>query len=541
MGAWSPIAPAVANGGSLTSLETELVVLKTAVGDTSTGQVPLRITNRDSNGNLWATDNSTGVWKSTDDAVTWTTTGNTTGLSMTGNNFVWVTSTGTVLVVAQDATPVYHLCRSTDGGATFSKVFDFNSGSLGVLGSQSIAEDTSPSPKRLYVAEYCPTNQTSVNLYKSTDDGATWTAVYTFAQGVVRHFHAVRVDPFVTSRVWVTIGDTGTQPRIGYSDDGGTTFTWITQGQYPQSRAVGLIFASDAVYWLADTPDQSSDVYRYDRTSQQITTVTGRTFETPFYFAVQWQGLAAIFGGAETAGNGYTGDGFAAWVTGNLNTGQNYWSTVARWKRTQTSTTTPSVPYAITEPDSNGQFWVCHQALDGLQGITSSSESTVINFKLQLASKADVDQPRQDLRRMALGGAVTEFAVTHQPIQSFAATTQVALLVAPFDMILIDANFSVGVALASDATNYWTGSIRHFRSGSIVSGDPGGGVLLQIGGASQAWPALDSMTGGKVTNCPWIIKQGDVLVLRYEKAGTPSNIQNPMATIRFRRLTSLLS
>lgn len=540
MGEWEQRAPS--GGSSAPTAGAEIVVLKTAVGDTGTGKLPLRITNRDSSGNLWAVDNTTGVWKSTDDSATWTKTGDTSGLTMSKNNFVWVTSAGTVLVIAQDATPVYHVCRSTDGGATFAKVMDFNAASLGVLGTQSIVEDTATTPKRLYVAEYCPTNQASVNLYKSTDDGATWSAVYSFAQGVVRHFHAVRIDPYVASRVWVTIGDTGTQPRIGYSDDAGVSFTWITQGQYPQSRAVGLIFTSDAVYWLADTPDQQSDVYRYDRTSHQITTVTGRTFETPFYFAVQSGTLAAYFGGAETAANGYTGDGFAAWVAVNLaSTSPPTWQTIARWKKTQTSTTTPAVPYAITEPDANGYFWVCYQALDGLQGITSSSEATVINFKCQILAHGILDQPRQDLRRMTIGSADQEFVITHQPIASYSATVQVPLMVAPFDLILIDAHWSVFVTLAADASNYWTGSIRHFSGGAIVSGDPGGGILLQIGGANQAWTAYTDVTGGKVNNCPWIVKQGDALILRYDRAGTPSNIQNPMATVRYRRLSSVLS
>lgn len=521
--------PAVqsALGGSLpvvTGAGVSLQLVKTVVGEpgtsTATNTLGLRILTSDpaTPTTLYAGDSSTGLWKSTDDGSTWTKIYTTTNVQVMR---CLVLSTGTILIVTKDSTPVYHLWRSTDGGTTFTKELDFNSASLGILGSQSWVEDTTTTPKRIYAAEYAPTNQASVNLYKSTDDGATWSAVYTFAQGVVRHFHGVFIDPYVMSRVWVTVGDTGTQPRIGYSDDGGVTFTWITQGVYPDSRAVGLLFDANYVYWVPDTPDQRAGVYRYDRTSHQVSSldVGSRTFMTAFYWAVQHGGMFAYIGSAEGGTAGWNGDGYVYFLAGNAAN----WRHVARWYGTSG---VDAVPIGITSPDANGAFWVCIQNL-----ADTSNFNNMINLKLQLEAAPAIDAQPADWHREVLS-SYRDDAISYTLAGSFSATQQVMIMPAPFDLIVTGGSFGVTSALAADGVNYWTVRVDRFAAGAYVR------TLLQSTSSAVAW-AANAVRAVDTDNSPQLVKKGDALMFRVEKtAGTPSNIVNPTVTLNIRRSVS---
>ena len=47
----------------------------------------------------------------------------------------------------------------------------------------------------------------------------------------------------------------------------------MTDGSYPESRVVDLMFDSNAVYWGTDSPDVPAGLFRYDRSTGQVTQV----------------------------------------------------------------------------------------------------------------------------------------------------------------------------------------------------------------------------------------------------------------------------
>jgi len=105
----------------------------------------------------------------------------------------------------------------------------------------------------IYYGEY-PTFHTyehDVRIYRSDDKGRTWKVAFEFAPGQIRHIHAVRWDP-IGKAIWVGTGDTDSQSRIGYSNNGGKTFQWIGSGSQ-LFRAVSMQFFDDTMVWAVDT------------------------------------------------------------------------------------------------------------------------------------------------------------------------------------------------------------------------------------------------------------------------------------------------
>lgn len=123
----------------------------------------------------------------------------------------------------------------------------------------------------LYYGEY-PTRKLrpdeTVRIWRSRDGGRTFEVAHEFAPGSVRHVHAVQWDPHADA-LWVATGDTDPQARIGYSTDGGRTFTWIGSGSQT-FRTCSLLFFPDRVVWAMDAPAEDSRVLTWDRESGRI-------------------------------------------------------------------------------------------------------------------------------------------------------------------------------------------------------------------------------------------------------------------------------
>src|SRR4051794_18392532 len=222
----------------------------------------IRVADSSANGSvIWGIDWSGGLWRSTDDLASWT---RTYQLPLTYKRIMNVLQlrSGHILIHVMDNTGAESILRSTDtAGAAFSKVPSllFPPGET-IHGSPSWTE----AGGAVYAAGYGD-RLDPVTLWKSFDDGVTFAPVFQLAGYLsnsldpVRHFHDVFADPYNSRRIWLTVGD-HPGSRIGYSDNGGITFTWITRSTYPQSRAVGLFFTPSAVYWGTDAPETSDEV-----------------------------------------------------------------------------------------------------------------------------------------------------------------------------------------------------------------------------------------------------------------------------------------
>lgn len=168
--------------------------------------------------------------------------------------------------------PAMYFARSTDDGVTWTYV-DVRTLTAGGthLGPTSWCED--PVTGYVYYGEYDPADtQAEVNVYRSTDSGATWSKFHTFPGPAtshadkVRHIHSVEWD-HIAQRILITTGDpepaagiyrvnaagTGVEPLLlnrqitnAYTHDGTTPFT-------QSARAIGIMPFPDYIAYAADS------------------------------------------------------------------------------------------------------------------------------------------------------------------------------------------------------------------------------------------------------------------------------------------------
>jgi hypothetical protein len=308
---------------------------------------------------VWGANYNNGLWRSTDDLRTW----RLVWLGPAGSHVERALrlATGRVLIEVVTATNAHRIMRSTTRTATrFSTRFVLPSGSF-LHFSTSWGEYSPIGSKRrtIYISEYG--NQPNpVHLWASTNDGRSFSPIFvlpgstTSSPERIRHFHGVFLDPY-TRWLWVAIGDTPPQPRIGYSKDGGRSFTWITVGDYPRSRAVGLMFARTAVYWGTDVPERPGALFRWDRATGAITQViTG--LREPYFDARQSRGSFVQFSEVSTKENdGYIGDEHVHALVGT----KGSWRAVTTpWVRNAAHKQSKAAPLGVTSPDRSGCFWL---------------------------------------------------------------------------------------------------------------------------------------------------------------------------------------
>lgn len=200
------------------------------------------------------------IYKSTDGGDEWTKQGRPS-VTLGSNSAFLKTAAGTLLS-ARSTTP-HQVYRSTDDGATWTSVFTMRTGTV-LLGPQSWCEDLTTND--LYLVEYDGSTsgtQTEVRVYKSTDDGANWTSWYAFdgestgGADHIRHLHGCQYDP-VSARVYFTAGDTQDAAGIYRVDDAGTSVEKVVlNSETPDAnnaRAIGLMWFDDHIAWATDAP-----------------------------------------------------------------------------------------------------------------------------------------------------------------------------------------------------------------------------------------------------------------------------------------------
>ncbi len=134
-------------------------------------------------------------------------------------------------------------------------------------------------------AEYAGDTKASVNIWRTVDKGATWTATLTKTgnngtvfSGEVRHFHCVQVDPHNRTHWWASSGDGDSQSAIYRSIDEGLTWTTLFSGSQ-RERACSFVFTADYVYYGTDSASQSRTaakivrIKRSDLTRDDVATV----------------------------------------------------------------------------------------------------------------------------------------------------------------------------------------------------------------------------------------------------------------------------
>lgn len=160
---------------------------------------------------------------------------------------IFVSKTGAIFASATGLP----LVRSTDEGRTYQT-------SLNIPVWRMDEDDAG----NLYAGNYTKDAAHVATLYKSTDGGDTWTAVWQDAGN--HHIHTVRWDDRV-KRLYIAFGD-GPSRGQAVSNDRGTTWEILDSG--PDQGHTDVAFCQDSIVWASD--DQSGRVESIDKR-------TGRT------------------------------------------------------------------------------------------------------------------------------------------------------------------------------------------------------------------------------------------------------------------------
>jgi hypothetical protein len=196
---------------------------------------------------------------------------------------------GTILCVANRK-----IYRSTDGGSTFTPVFDRFRGRRPLR--MGMCEDRHGN---VFLGEYWLNKEREpVRLWNSQDDGQTWDAVYTWPAGEIRHIHLVQSDPY-DDLLWVATGDQDEECRILCSRDGGASFEKVGGGSQDW-RTVSLLFTTGALFWGTDigidVPEQENFIYRLDRRTHEIKQL--HKIVGPCYYSTKINDEVLILGSA---------------------------------------------------------------------------------------------------------------------------------------------------------------------------------------------------------------------------------------------------
>jgi len=176
-------------------------------------------------------------------------------------------TTGALLMEQRDLglTTNTVLLRSTaaSDGAAWTTVLTLPANKR-FLGPQSVCQDLTTG--YFYAVEYLTgAVETVANVWRSTDDGATW-AVFkamprseTDVAGKIRHWHSTRYDS-VSQRVYFTAGDTSADAGIYRVNAGGTDIEAVLLNSQvdtaePGARAVDLMFFPTHIVWAVDGGD----------------------------------------------------------------------------------------------------------------------------------------------------------------------------------------------------------------------------------------------------------------------------------------------
>jgi hypothetical protein len=194
------------------------------------------------------------LWQSADRGTTWDRViqfGDTTGcrgvfVARSGAVFLgpshcgelWRGQPGDPWVWTQ---PLRFRCCNCDNPADNSRIWKMDEDSSG----------------RLYVGEYGGAwSDTCAYVYRSTDDGDTWTEVYSCN---CRHVHFVSVDPY-TDIVYAAMGDGAGRQRLVRSVDAGETWE-VIRSQDCWAQPISLSFAPRVRIFGSDCGGTANSIY----------------------------------------------------------------------------------------------------------------------------------------------------------------------------------------------------------------------------------------------------------------------------------------
>jgi hypothetical protein len=152
----------------------------------------------------------------------------------------------------------------------------------------------------IYYGEYstAPSSEPRpIGVWRSDDEGRSWSLAFEFPPGAVRHIHAVQWDP-VQGGLWVGTGDTDSESRVGFSLDEARTFRWIGEGSQ-EFRVCSVMFLPGAVLWGMDAEHSPNHALAWRRRPERVEPIPNGSLPGPTYYAQAVDGRGGLIGLAE--------------------------------------------------------------------------------------------------------------------------------------------------------------------------------------------------------------------------------------------------
>ncbi len=144
--------------------------------------------------------------------------------------------------------PVGRLFRTTDQGTTWTAVLDMPHGYLADFSLTSRGQ-------RLVIGEYGakpdPVGENGRNIYLSEDYGATWELIYAPDAEAGAHIHCAIIDPTNPNRVYVSKGDSPAS-ELFWLDYNSETDTWDRTSSFPRIQPTHMIAYLNDIYLTSD-------------------------------------------------------------------------------------------------------------------------------------------------------------------------------------------------------------------------------------------------------------------------------------------------
>ena len=131
----------------------------------------------------------------------------------------------------------------------------------------------------------------SVPVWKSANDGRTWSVVFEFEEKSIKHVHGVYVDPF-SRDLWIPTGDFQNECFVFQIKN--KDFDQIVKhGDGTQNwRPVSMFFTDREIIWAMDSQLESSCLQVFNRETKQLN--KKREFDGPVWYSKHFQDGSAI-------------------------------------------------------------------------------------------------------------------------------------------------------------------------------------------------------------------------------------------------------
>ena len=124
----------------------------------------------------------------------------------------------------------------------------------------------------IYFGEYfANVDKKPVHIYKSSDNGDSWTVAYTFRAKEINHIHGIYLDKY-SDKIWVVTGDRDQECIIGYTENGFKSLKIVFRGGQ-EYRTCGLLFYPDFIVFATDSQYIKNKIKYFDRKNLKLTEI----------------------------------------------------------------------------------------------------------------------------------------------------------------------------------------------------------------------------------------------------------------------------